>query len=50
MSEAALVEESQEQAESISQNEVVPKYDPSINRFANVEAHVFGGENDKKDE
>ena len=50
ISQAALVEQSQEQAESISQNEVVPKYDPSINRFANVEAHVFGGENDKKDE
>ena len=50
MSEAALVEQSQEQTESIQQNEDVPKYDPSINRFANVEAHVFGGENDKKDE
>ncbi|MBR1718355.1 MAG: response regulator [Bacilli bacterium] len=50
ISQAVLVEELQEQTESISQNEVVPKYDPSINRFANVEAHVFGGENDKKDE
>ena len=50
ISEAALVEQSQEQTESIQQSEDVPKYDPSINRFANVEAHVFGGENDKKDE
>ena len=50
ISQDVLVEELQEQTESISQNEVVPKYDPSINRFANVEAHVFGGENDKKDE
>ena len=50
ISQDVLVEELQEQTESISQNEVVPKYDPSINRFANVEADVFGGENDIKDE
>ena len=43
------VEPLQKQAESISQNKSVPKYDSSVNRFAGVEAYVFGGENDKKD-
>ena len=43
------VEPLQKQAESISQNKDVPKYDSSVNRFAGVEAYVFGGENDKKD-
>ncbi len=44
------VEPLQKQAESISQNKDAPKYDSSVNRFAGVEAYVFGGENDKKDQ
>ena len=28
----------------------IPKYDPTVDRFKGVEAHVFGGENNKKDE
>ena len=40
----------QEQTQSVEHNDNVPKYNPLVDRFADVEAYVFGGENDKKDE
>ena len=40
----------QGQTQSVEHDDNVPKYKPSVDRFADVEAHVFGGENDKKDE
>ncbi|MBR2828153.1 MAG: response regulator [Bacilli bacterium] len=40
----------QGQTQSVEHDDNVPKYNPSVDRFADVEAHVFGGENDKKDE
>ena len=40
----------QGQTQSVEHDDNVPKYNPLVDRFADVEAHVFGGENDKKDE
>ena len=40
----------QGQTQSVEHDDNVPKYNPLVDRFADVEAHVFEGENDKKDE
>ena len=40
----------QGQTQSVEHDDNIPKYKPSVDRFADVEAHVFGEENDKKDE
>ena len=40
----------QGQTQSVEHDDNIPKYKPSDDRFADVEAHVFGEENDKKDE
>ena len=40
----------QGQTQSVEHDDNVPKYNPLVDRFADVEAHVFGGENDKNDE
>ena len=36
--------------EKVVQDSEVPKYDPSVDRFAGVEAHVFGGEENNSKE
>ena len=40
----------QGQTQSVEHDDNIPKYKPSVDRFADVEAHVFGEGNDKKDE
>ena len=40
----------QGQTQSVEHDDNIPKYKPSVDRFSDVEAHVFGEENDKKDE
>ncbi len=40
----STIEVSQEETNPAIQSDDVPKYDPHVDRFAGVEAHVFGGE------
>ena len=39
-----------ESTEEVVQDSEVPKYDPNVDRFAGVEAHVFGGEENNSKE
>ena len=40
----STIEVSQEETTPAIRDDDVPKYDPNVDRFAGVEAHVFGGE------